>query len=96
LLETLAWGCFGGLLAELLGLYDLRERDEAELPSFLKSAFYWSVTLLMIAAGGGLAVAYNASQAISAMVAVNIGASAPLILRQFKRSTPPVEPGTTG
>ena len=80
LLEGFLYGLVGGLLAELLGLFRLRQQAPGALPLWLKSWFYWVVTLLMALAGGVLVVIYLRSGiAIQPILAVNVGASAPLI-----------------
>ena len=48
--EGILYGLGGGILAELSGLYKLRQQA---LPDFLKSPFYWVTTIAMIGAGGG-------------------------------------------
>ena len=75
------YGMLGGVLAELFGLFRLRQQAPKDLPIWLKSPFYWIVTILMVLAGGGLVLVYLQSGVeMKAIVAVNIGASAPLII----------------
>jgi hypothetical protein len=88
--EYFLYGIFGGLLAELLGLYKLRTQAPAAFPSYLRSAFYWVVTIGMILAGGVLVWIYNKSGLdLKPIIAVNIGASAPLILGSLVQTKPP-------
>lgn len=93
-METLSvflYGILGGSLAELSGLFRLKHQGETQFPKWIRSAFYWVVTVLMIAAGGGLAIAYATSGfEIKPLVAVNIGASAPLIISRFAAEIPQV------
>jgi hypothetical protein len=90
MIEYFIYGIFGGLLAELLGLYKLRTQAPAAFPSYLRSKFYWLVTIAMILAGGGLVLIYNKSGLdLKPIIAVNIGASAPLILGALVQTTPP-------
>jgi len=87
----LLYGIAGGVAAEILGLFKLR-REGA--PQYLRSAFYWIVTVAMIALGGGLAWLYVKSDvSLTPILAVNVGASAPLILGQLVAQTPEVAPG---
>jgi hypothetical protein len=91
-LETFLWACFGGGLGELFGHYQLRR--EPHKGSDHKSLFYWVVTALMILAGGGIALAYVSSgQDLIPMLAINVGATAPLIIAGLTRRVPPIPPG---
>ena len=88
------WGLLGGFLAELLGLFKLRQQAPSSLPQWLRSRFYWAITLAMILAGGFLVVAYLKSGiSLQPILAVNVGASAPLIIGSFVAQTPRVDPG---
>ncbi len=89
------YGIVGGVFAELLALFKLRE--QVDLPSWLRSPFYWIVTVLMICAGGLLAMVYvDSGITLNALLAVNVGASAPLIIGSFVAQTPSVLPGKIG
>ena len=79
----------GGLAANLLPVLDLRNVPKAELPDF-KSIFYWLPFLLMPLLGAGLAAAYVQSGVdLKPIVAVNVGITAPLILRAMASTAPP-------
>jgi len=78
-------GCLGGLLGELSHWYQLRE--SGNYPDYAKKAIYWIVTLGMILAGGGLAVAYGIKDP-NAILIINIGLSAPLIIKALSASVP--------
>jgi hypothetical protein len=78
-------GCAGGVLAELLHWWNLRESPQ--LPAYSKSLFYWVVTVVMILAGGFVAWIYFGSKA-EAIIAVHVGLSAPLILQKLVTSLP--------
>ena len=89
-----SYGMLGGFFAVLLGLFQLRKQAPDVLPQFLKSWFYWTITLLMILAGGGLVVIYLKSDIpLKPILAVNIGASAPLLIGTFVAQTPSIPPG---
>jgi hypothetical protein len=97
LLQHLVIGFAGGFVAELVGIWDHRHTAAADLPDYLKSGFYWGVVVVMSAIGAGLVWLYEDSGIkLAPFLALNIGASAPLILRQLTRSAPDVEPGRTG
>ena len=70
-------GAFGGLLIEILRWWKLR--DAAELPAYRTSPFYWSITIAMICVGGILATLYGIDNR-SALMVVNLGASAPALI----------------
>jgi predicted cobalt transporter CbtA len=92
--EGFLWGVFGGILAEILGLFKIRQQSPAALPAWIKSPFYWIVTALMTLAGGGLVIIYLRSGVdLKAIVAVNLGASAPLLIGTLVAQTPSIEPG---
>ena len=75
--EGLVWGLVGGLFAELLGWFKLRQ----QIPSILPGAYYWMITGLMILAGGLMVVAYLRSNIpLNPLLSINVGAAAPLII----------------
>jgi hypothetical protein len=93
-LEGFLYGLLGGALAEVLGLFRLRQQAAGNLPEFLKSTFYWMVTVAMLCAGGGIVVVYFKSGiSLNPLLAVNVGASAPLIISSLVAQTPNISPG---
>ena len=94
-LHAFLYGLGGGLVPELVALY--RMRQQPQLPQWFKSWIYWLPTIAMIAAGGGLAAAYAASGSqLGPILAINVGASAPLILSTITASAPDITPGKIG
>ncbi len=92
---ALAYGLGGGALPEFLAVY--RRRHEPRLPEWLKRWNWWLPTLLMIGAGGGLAVLYVKSGVdLNPFLALNVGASTPLILASLSSAAPPTLPGKVG
>lgn len=81
------YGLLGGGLAELLKWYQLRESPNT--PPYLGSTKYWVLTVLMALAGGLLAAVQDIS---SPLLAINIGISAPLILKALAAVTPVMPP----
>jgi hypothetical protein len=83
------------MAAELLGLYEVRRRSPGEWPGFLRFPTYWLLSMAMSGFGALLVLAYTESDIdLSPILALNIGASAPLILSGLVRATPEVPPGT--
>jgi predicted cobalt transporter CbtA len=92
--EGLLWGVCGGFLAELLGLFKLRHQSPGNFPAWLKSPYYWVLSGLMIIAGGLLVVVYlKSGVSLQAILALNLGASAPLLIGSLVAQTPAIEPG---
>ena len=78
-------GALGGALAELLKWFQLREASI--LPEYSKSTAYWVITVLMILSGGVLAWAYGLD-ASKALLAINVGITAPLIIKGLAAAVP--------
>jgi len=88
------YGVLGGFLAELFGIWKLRHELREKLPPYLRSWFYWLMTLLMIASGGCVALVYvKSGVSLSPILAVNVGASAPLIIGSLTAAPPKINPG---
>jgi hypothetical protein len=88
-----AWGVLGGSLGELFKWYQLRESPN--LPEYARKPLYWIITAIMVIFGGVLAVIQlqdvDASKQWIAL-ALNIGASAPLIVKTMASSVPAAGP----
>ncbi len=80
-----AVGCGGGVLAELLHWWGLRQAGK--LPDYANSIFYWGVTAAMILAGGFISWLYFGSIA-EGIVALHVGISTPLILQKLVTTMP--------
>ena len=82
------YGSIGGLLVEVAHWYGLRQ--SVNLPEYLKKFSYWLITLVMIAAGGFLATIWDFPPDLAnwKLLAVNIGASAPLIIKNLSATVP--------
>ena len=86
-LTAFLWAAGGSLALEVISLYNEIKAERADgLPAYYRSAVFWIVRLMVTGIAGGLAVAESAS---NALLAVNIGASAPAILQLLTK--PPKE-----
>lgn len=91
--EEFWYGILGGFFAELFGLWKLRQELKPNLPPYLRSWFYWIMTLLMIGTGGAVALVYvKSGVSLSPLLAVNVGASAPLIIGGLTAAPPKINP----
>ena len=87
-------GVLGGIFGELVNLFKLRQQPVNMLPVWIRSTWYWTLTILMILSGGGLVAIYLKSNIqVAPILAVNIGASAPLILGTLIAQVPAIPPG---
>jgi hypothetical protein len=71
------FGCLGGVAVEVLRWFKLRESDK--LPVYAQKPGYWVITVVMILIGGVIAIAYGTGKT-TAILAMNLGASAPAII----------------
>lgn len=84
-MAVFAVGVAGGASNELLHWWGLR--DSPSLPQYVKSPFYWLVTLAMVLLGGGLAWLQLGSQS-DALIAFQIGLAAPMLLQKLVKAAP--------
>lgn len=75
------FAALGALAIQLLGLMELSKIPRSQRPDF-RDVFYWIPYFIHPALGGLLAFAYVASSTdLAPMLAINVGVTAPLILR---------------
>jgi hypothetical protein len=86
-------GCLGAVAAEALHWHGLRRR--ARLPTYLKSTFYWIVTVVMVLLGGFVAWLRYGGDA-SALDAFATGLAAPIILQKLISQTGRANMGSRG
>jgi hypothetical protein len=89
---ALLFGILGGVLAEVLKWWQLKESPTP--PAYLKSGFYWVITGVMALVGGILALAYGVD-ASKPVLAINVGVSAPMILKGLASVIPVKSPSGT-
>jgi len=82
---------FGGLAVNVLRLAELAHMPPAERPRTFTDPFYVLQFVALPFVGGGLAYTYQASGTIlSPILALNVGVSAPLILKNLASALPPL------
>lgn len=87
------WGLFGGFLAELAKWWPKRDKVITELRGIESISWYVVITLLMIFVGGAFVHLYAKSGIdFEEVLAVNIGATAPLLLGLLTSKTPDLRP----
>jgi hypothetical protein len=77
--EPVVWGCIGGLLGNLLLLLHHASLKKEDRPALLSDPWFWILTLAYLRTGVYLPP-----------VAINIGASAPLIVEKLLSSAPAI------
>jgi hypothetical protein len=92
-MRVFAFALFGGFAINFLRLFDLLSLPRSQRPETYRDWLYVLQFLVLPILGGGLAYAYEASgTGLSPILAVNIGASAPAILKSFASVAPHVGP----
>lgn len=92
IIEGAFFGILGGAGAELYGFYNIRKEFSENPPSWIRSKFYWIVTILMIFFSGGIVCMYIKSGVnINHIMATHIGAATPLLLSTMLQSKPKIE-----
>ncbi len=81
--STFLEGAFGSALIEVLTIYEFFYAKEKPFPPRYRKLGFWLIRLLITAGAGMLAFAYGVKD--NPLLAINIGASAPLLLRALGR-----------
>jgi len=81
-LETFLWAFCASLAVEVLDVYAYLKAG-TKIPARYRTAMYWVVRLLLGAIAGLLAVAHNITE--NPLLAMNIGAATPVILRNLEK-----------
>jgi hypothetical protein len=87
------YGFFGGLAVNVVRLAELANTPPEERPKTFSDPFYVFQLIALPLLGGGLAYTYEADGIVlKPILALNIGASAPLILKNLASALPPIGP----
>jgi hypothetical protein len=82
----------GGCLGEFLTLYEESRNDPRARSKKKRDLFYWVMSLVMALLGGALAILYDFNQ-IHVLAAINVGASAPVLIKSgFASFAPSAKP----
>jgi hypothetical protein len=91
LVREFLFAVFGGFAVNFLRLFEIAKLPKSERPETFSDWLYVLQFFGMPLIGGVLALAYSMSgTALTPILAVNIGASAPLILKTFASVLPEV------
>ena len=86
--QSVLFAVFGAFAIQVLSLLELKGIPKPNRPD-LGDFFFWLPFLLLPILGGGLALAYiYPDESLKPLVAINIGVSAPLILRSMANMNP--------
>ena len=81
-LVTFLYGCGGSIAVEIITVVNLLEKGKP-LPKHYSNWIYYLLRLFVVFMAGGLALAYGVYD--KPLLAINIGASAPLILQTLAK-----------
>ncbi|MFN3703546.1 MAG: hypothetical protein ACK4SG_08730 [Thermomonas sp.] len=91
-MEGFFWGLLGGTLPEFYALYNIREDFHKKKPRWIKSWFYWIVTLVMVLLGGAVVLLYLTSgTSLTPFLAIHLGAATPTLIGSFIKDKPAIE-----
>lgn len=92
LIESGMYGILGGILPEVLALYNLRHVDKDKKPQWIKSGFYWFITVVMVILGGGTVILYQKIGInVNEFMAVHLGIATPLLITTAIKEKPKVD-----
>ena len=95
-MRVFLFAAFGGFAVNFLRLVEIAKLPKAQRPDTSSDWLYALQFFGMPIVGGALAIAYEKSgTALSPILALNIGASAPLILKTFASILPDIPPKRT-
>lgn len=87
------WGVAGGLLGNLLRLVRIANTPQEDRPALLSDPWYWVQFIILALLGGFFSLLYEKSGThLTPVLAVNVGAAAPVIAQQFLSGASPVDP----
>jgi len=89
LIEAGGYGLLGGILPEMLALYNLRHVEKGGKPQWVGSWFYWVVTAVMVVLGAGTPVLYQqVGVNINELMAIHLGMATPILIATMTKEKP--------
>jgi hypothetical protein len=83
--EQFMWGFFGSVAVEVVTLVQYYTGSYSQLPQRYREVAFYLIRIVLAIVAGGLVIAYNIEQTI---LAINIGAATPLIIKKFSERPP--------
>jgi hypothetical protein len=77
--DAFLFGCLGGFIAEALAVNNVRKSKKVGWPDQMKHWSYWITAVVMTLVGGAASYIYAQDVKLTALLAVQIGVSAPII-----------------
>jgi len=92
IVEAGMYGLLGGLLPEVMALYNLRHVDRGAKPQWVGSSFYWIVTVVMVFIGAGTPVLYQQIGVnINELMAIHLGMATPILITTMTKEKPKLD-----
>ena len=90
--QSVVFGAVGGLSSSVLSVLQWARSAKEQRPVFpLRDPAFWTLFVLLPALGGFLVLLYERSGVtFTPMLAVNVGASAPILLQQLVSTAAPI------
>ena len=87
------WGVCGGLLGNVIRLLRIANMPPEKRPLIFEDPWWWFQFVVLALLGGFFVHLYLVSNLhLNAILAVNIGASSPIIAQNFVSNVPPIAP----
>lgn len=91
--NTVICAFVGGLAVKFLDLLERNNLPPERRPTL--NALYWTALLVLPILGAFIVWAYSQEREIGSILAIQIGASAPLIIKSLAGAVPPINTGTS-
>lgn len=90
---NILWGCLGGLLGNLIRIVHIANMAPQQRPLIFRDPYWWAQFFILMFLGGVFVLMYEVSSIqLNPVLAVNVGAAAPIIAQNFLSTAPPLGP----